>query len=86
MASLVLLVKVLDHPSVAGRMPSAEEPVSTLAEALGHRATSGTASGGAAEHLRRGNASVGFHSTIMHTYSFTELKTNPSANDLVLGA
>lgn len=27
---------------------------------------------------------AGLHSTIMHTYSFTELKTNPPVTDLVL--
>ena len=58
----------------------------TLAEALGYRTTSGTASGEAAEHLRLGDGSVGLHGTIMRTYSLTELKTNPSVNDLVFGA
>lgn len=45
--------------------------------ALGRKETAGTAAGLTAEHLRRVNGLPGLHSAIKHTYSFTELKTNP---------
>jgi hypothetical protein len=61
-------------------------PSVTPGAALGWKETAGTASGWAAKHLRRGKGLVGLYSAIMHTYSFMELKTNPSVIDLVFGA